>query len=39
VAVAGGGAFGIWAAVQPAPIEYVEEPDSWGVTVTLPPAE
>ena len=39
VAVAGGGAFGIWAAVQPTPVEYVEEPDSWGVTVTLPPAE
>jgi len=39
VAVAGGGAFGIWAAVQPAPVEYVEEPDRWGVSVTLPPAE
>lgn len=39
VAVAGGGAFGIWYALSPAPVEYVEDPDGWTVSVTLPAAE
>ncbi len=38
VAVAGGGAFGIWYAATPPPVEYVEEPDGWTVTVQVPPA-
>ncbi|MES2643060.1 MAG: hypothetical protein V4850_26495 [Myxococcota bacterium] len=39
VAVAGGGAFGIWYALLDPPVEYVEEPDGWTVTVTVPAAE
>lgn len=38
VAVAGGGAFGIWYALLDPPVEYVEEPDGWTVTVTVAPA-
>ncbi len=33
VAVAGGGAFGIWYALTPPPTEYEVEPDGWSVTV------
>jgi hypothetical protein len=39
IAVAGGGAFGLWYALTPPPVEYREEPDSWSVTVTTPPEE
>lgn len=38
VGVASGGAFGIWYALLDPPVEYVEEPDGWTVTVTVPPA-
>ncbi|MDP2309628.1 MAG: hypothetical protein Q8P18_26645 [Pseudomonadota bacterium] len=37
VGIASGGAFGIWYALLDPPVEYVEEPDAWTLTVTVPP--